>query len=118
MRPPGSRRRRRLPVADLAGTPIVSAPEGTSTRRLIDEALAGAGIEPAVAVETSQREAIVPLVLSGAGTSFLPKAMAAAAAKGGAVVTPLEPALFRTIGIVTRPGRLSPAAAAFVDLAL
>src|SRR3954468_7656198 len=72
--PPGHRlgRRRVLPVARLANMPVVATPAGTSTRRLVDQALATAEIEPVVAVETTQREALLPLVLAGAGTSFLP----------------------------------------------
>src|SRR5205085_13418 len=81
--PPGTHvgRRRVLPVARLAGMPLVTTPPGTSTRRLLDEALASADITPRVAVEAAQREALLPLVLAGAGTSFLPRPMARAAAE-------------------------------------
>ena len=40
---------------------------GSSTRDLLDRALAAAGVEPVIAVETSQREAIAPLVLARRG---------------------------------------------------
>src|SRR5260221_6837315 len=66
----------RPPVARLRDMPLVTTPPGTSTRDLLDRALASAGIEPHIAVEPSQREAIAPLVLSGAGTSFLPARLA------------------------------------------
>ena len=107
----------RLPVARLRGMPLVTTPPGTSTRDLLDRALASAGIEPVIAVETSQREAIAPLVLSGAGTSFLPARLAEPLAKQGAVVARLVPTLTRTIGLVHRPSPLTPAARAFVELA-
>jgi LysR family carnitine catabolism transcriptional activator len=114
--PPGTRiGRRRLAVNRLAGIDLIATPPGTSTRRLLDQALAEAGIEPRVAVETGQREAIVPLVLAGAGTSFLPRPQAEQARLAGAVVARLDPPLWRRIGVVHRPGPLSPAAAAFVD---
>src|SRR5438552_600736 len=107
----------RLPVARLRGMPLVTTPPGTSTRDLLDRALASAGIEPVIAVETSQREAIAPLVLSGAGTSFLPARLAEPLAAQGAVVARLVPTLTRTIGLVHRAAPLTPAARAFVELA-
>jgi DNA-binding transcriptional LysR family regulator len=107
----------RLPVARLRGMPLVTTPPGTSTRDLVDRALASAGVEPHIAVETSQREAIAPLVLSGAGTSFLPARLAEPLAAQGAVVARLVPTLTRMIGLVHRPSPLTPAARAFVELA-
>ena len=107
----------RLPVARLRGMPLVTTPPGTSTRDLLDRALASAGVEAVIAVETSQREAIAPLVLSGAGTSFLPARLAAPLAAQGAVVARLVPTLTRTIGLVHRSSPLTPAARAFVELA-
>ena len=97
--------------------PLVTTPSGLSTRDLLDRALAAAGVEPVIAVETSQREAIGPLVLAGAGTSFLPAALAQALGAQGAVVARLVPTLTRTIGLVHRPAPLTPAARAFVELA-
>jgi LysR family carnitine catabolism transcriptional activator len=107
----------RLPVARLRGMPLVTTPPGTSTRDLLDRALASAGVDPVIAVETSQREAIAPLVLSGAGTSFLPARLAKSLSAQGAVVARLVPTLTRTIGLVHRPAPLTPAARAFVELA-
>ena len=117
--PPGTRTPApgRLPVARLAGMPIVAAPPGTSTRDLVDRALAAAAVAPVIAVETSQREAIAPLVLGGAGTSFLPRSLAEALGAQGAVVARLVPVLTRTIGFVHRAAPLTPAARAFVELA-
>lgn len=107
----------RLPVTRLRGMPLVTTPPGTSTRDLLDRALASAGVDPHIAVETSQREAIAPLVLSGAGTSFLPARLAEPLAAQGAVIARLVPTLTRTIGLVHRPSPLTPAARAFVELA-
>ena len=107
----------RLPVAALAGMPLVTTPPGTSTRDLLDRALAAARVVPTVAVETSQREAIAPLVLGGAGTSFLPRPMADALGDQGAVVARLVPGLSRSIGLLHRASPLTPAARAFVELA-
>jgi LysR family transcriptional regulator, carnitine catabolism transcriptional activator len=117
--PPGTRLPApgRLPVARLAGMPLVATPPGTSTRDLLDRALAAASVAPIVAVEISQREAIAPLVLSGAGTSFLPRSMAETLGAQGAVVARLVPALTRTIGLLHRAHPLTPSARAFVELA-
>src|SRR5436190_3678265 len=107
----------RLPVGRLDEMPLVMTPRGLSTRDLLDRALASAGVEPLIAVETSQREAIAPLVLGGAGTSFLPAGQAQTLAAQGAVVARLVPTLTRTVGLVHRPAPLSPAARAFVEMA-
>jgi DNA-binding transcriptional LysR family regulator len=95
----------------------VSTPVGTSTRRHLDEALARTGREPTISVETDQREAIVPLVLAGAGAALLPRALGDLAAQRGAIVVPVVPGLRRSIALVYRPGALSPAASRFRDLA-
>ena len=97
--------------------PLVATPPGKSTRDLLDRALAAASIAPFIAVEISQREAIAPLVLNGAGTSFLPRPMAETLAAQGAVVARLVPALTRTIGLLHRANPLTPSARAFVELA-
>jgi DNA-binding transcriptional LysR family regulator len=120
VRPPGTHRgsARRLAISDLAGVPLVTTPPGTSTRELVQHALARAGIQPLVAVEVAHREALLPLVLAGAGTSFLPRPLARQAARRGAVVLPLDPPIVRQIGLIHRPGPLAPAARAFLALAL
>ncbi|MEO9224217.1 MAG: LysR family transcriptional regulator [Acidimicrobiales bacterium] len=105
---------RRLPVRRLAGAAFVATPPGTSMRALIDEALDTAGVAADVAVETAHREALLPLVMAGAGTAFLPEPMARRAAEAGAVVSKLDPPIVRSVGLVHRSGPLSPAAAAFV----
>lgn len=109
---------RPITLAALARSPIVTTSAGTSTRRQLDEALATAGLEATIVVETDHREALVALVLAGAGASLLPAPLAAAAAVGGAVVRPVTPRVRRRVGLVHRDGPLSPAAAAFVALAL
>ena len=116
VRPPGAADTP-VRVAALASIEFVTTPVGTSTRRHLDEALSRAGKVASVAVETDQREAIVPLVLAGAGAALLPRTMAELAARRGAVVAPVRPALRRSIALVYRPGTLSPAAARFREIA-
>ena len=101
----------------LAGLPLVASPIGTSIRRVLDHALARDGRTAHIAVEMSSREAIVPLVLAGAGAALLPRPLAEEAARRGAQVRTLQPKLGRRIGLLHRGTHLSPAAQAFVDLA-
>lgn len=118
--PPGTklRRKRSITVADLAHLPLAATPEGTSSRRVLDDAFAAAGHSmPDIAIESWHRELLGPLVLSGAAAALLPAPMAARAAERGAVVVALNPPLRRTIGLVHRSGVLSPAARAFIALA-
>lgn len=102
--PPG----RWITVPQLASFPLVTAPTGTATRNQLDEAFAGAGTVPHVAVTTAQREAILPLVLAGAGATLFPGPLAEEAAALGAVVVPVQPRLTREVVVVQRPGPLSP----------
>jgi DNA-binding transcriptional LysR family regulator len=110
---------RRLPVSRLARFPLITTPLGTSSRRLLAAALQQAepDVEPHIGVVTEHREAIVPLVMAGAGAAVLPEPLARAAAALGAVVAPLTPKLERPVVLVHRTGSLSPAARAFRDLA-
>jgi LysR family carnitine catabolism transcriptional activator len=117
--PPGTRlaQSRRVPRSRLGELDLVSTPVGTSTRALLDEACATAGVEPRVVVETAHREALAPLVVAGAGAALLAAPQARQAAAGGAVVARLDPPLQRQVGFVHRQGPLSPAAEAFLALA-
>jgi DNA-binding transcriptional LysR family regulator len=111
--PPGSRPDG--PV-DVEKIPFVAAPEGTSTRRLLDERLSSIGHQPDLAVVSAQREAILPLVLAGAGAALVPEAMAGLAERLGAVVVRPDPPAVRQLALVHRSGPLSPAAARFLEL--
>jgi DNA-binding transcriptional LysR family regulator len=108
---------RPLRPRELARTPLVVSPPGTSTRILLEQALAAVGVTPEIAVETAAREAIIPLVLSGAGAALLPAPLAREAHRRGAVVRTANPKIVRPIGLVHRRAALSSAARAFVALA-
>jgi DNA-binding transcriptional LysR family regulator len=81
----------------LARHSLVTLPAGTSTRNMLDVAFESAGTHPTIAVETDQREAVVPLVLAGAGAAVVPAPMAEVARLQGAVVAHLRP------GVAARP---------------
>jgi len=108
---------RPLGTRELARTPLVVSPPGTSTRMLLEQALAAVGVTPQIAVQTAAREAIIPLVLAGAGAALLPAPLAQEAQRRGAVVRSARPPITRTVGLIHRQGPLSPAAEAFLALA-
>ncbi len=115
--PPGTKLRRR-PVkhGDLAGLPMI-VPTGTYQYYGMILQVSSPKEAPYVAVETESRQALIPLVLAGAGFGFLPRALAEGAARQGLVIAELDPPLQRDISLVTRPGPLSPAAKVFAELA-
>jgi DNA-binding transcriptional LysR family regulator len=105
-----------LRLGDLADMAMIATPRGTSSRRLLEEGFAAAGVVPRVSVVTAQREAILPLVLAGAGASLVPEPMADIAAQLGAVVAEPRPAVERRIVVAARQGPLAPAAQGFLGL--
>ncbi len=106
-----------LAAGTLKDIPLVVSPPGTSTRMLLEQALEAVGVTPRIAVEMDAREAIVPLVLAGAGAALLPAPLAWEAGRRGAVVRAARPRIVRRIGLVHRDGQLSPAARAFLAVA-
>ncbi len=106
-----------LAAAALRAIPLVVSPPGTSTRTLLEQALEAVGVTPRIAVETAAREAIVPLVLAGAGAALLPAPLAREAERRGAVARAAHPRIVRRIGVVYRDDALSPAARALIELA-
>jgi DNA-binding transcriptional LysR family regulator len=69
-----------------------------------------------VAVECAHRQAIWELVMHGAGATFLPRRIAETELRN-VVVRSTSPQVRRTVRLVFRPGPLSPAATAFLDVA-
>lgn len=114
----GGRSPQTLSIEQLAEQPIITTPLGTSTRRQLEDALDSMGLTAHVAVETDHREAIAPLVRAGAGIAILPRELAEASAADGVRICALTPRIIREVGLVHRPGPLSPAAHAFRALAL
>ncbi|MGO9976291.1 MAG: LysR family transcriptional regulator [Solirubrobacteraceae bacterium] len=110
--------RRPLGALELARTPLVVSPPDTSTRMLLEHTLAAVGVTPRIAVQTAAREAIVPLVLAGAGAALLPAPLAREAQRRGAIVRAAHPAITRSVGLIHRQGPLSAAARTFLELAV
>lgn len=108
---------RGLPVHALATLPLVLAPPGTSVREQVVAACEQIGAVPWVAVEVPQREAIVPLVLGGAGATVAPPEQAAEARAAGAVIASLDPPLWRELSLIHADRDLSPGATAMLAIA-
>jgi DNA-binding transcriptional LysR family regulator len=97
--------------------PLVAAPLGSSTRGLLDDALRAVGATANVVVEAAQREALLPLIASGAGAGLLPRPLAELARALGCAVVEPQPPVSRSVAVVHRPAQLTPAAERFVELA-
>ena len=106
-----------IDLATLRGTPFVVTPRGTSTFRLLEEGFAAAHASPAMAVVTAQRDAIVPLVIAGAGAALVPESVARTASGLGAVTARPTPHVERALVLIHRAGPLSPAATRFIEIA-
>lgn len=87
-----------------------------ATRAHLADLMRQQGIAPRIAAETTLREAIVPLVLRGVGAALLPPRAARDAQSRGAVVCQLRVPLTRQVTALWRPGHLTPAADALLDL--
>ena len=115
--PPGTKVMSPYRLRQLAAMPLVAAPLGSSTRGLLDDALRAVGASANVVVEAAQREALLPLIASGAGAGLLPRPLAELARALGCVVVEPQPAVSRSVALVHRPGHITPAAERFVELA-
>jgi DNA-binding transcriptional LysR family regulator len=106
-----------LRIERFARYPLVLAPAGTAVREQLLAAFDDVGVSARIVVEMPQREAIVPLVLAGAGATVLPEMQAHDAAERGAVVRPFSPSLRRDVVIIHRDRDMSPAATELLRLA-
>jgi DNA-binding transcriptional LysR family regulator len=104
-------------LEDLAGLTAVVAPCGTRARELIEE-LRRRDVPVRIGVETAHREAVLPLVLQGAGVAIMTEAWADLARDAGARVLDLEPEQYLHIWLLCRRAPLTPGAHAFLDCAL
>lgn len=110
--PPGEGRVR---PDELAALPLVIGQAGTGMRRAAETVLAVTGCT--VAVEIEQREALLPLVLAGVGVAVVADSWAALARAAGLAVRALEIEETLHIGFVVPESRISPAAAAMLQIA-
>ncbi len=97
-------RRAAVPLAALAGYPVICLPPGTGIRAVLDRACAAQGVSLGVTLEASAPGTVAELAARGLGVAVLSDSMAAAHA-GRLAAAPLsdvtEPAL---LALVWRPG--------------
>jgi LysR family transcriptional regulator, transcription activator of glutamate synthase operon len=106
---------RPLPITALAGQPLIAFQHGSSTRRLVDAALARAGVHPRISLEANDFALVRSLVAQGVGLAILPRSFLE---RPGPAISfrPLSPGLRMPVVLWWRRGRtLSPAARAFVE---
>ena len=97
------RPRRAMTAPDLARHPLILYERGGTIRRVIDEWFRRGRVTPRIAMELGNGEAIKKLVEAGLGLSITSSMSVKAELRSGALVAmPLEPALSRRLGIVSR----------------
>ena len=104
-------------VQALAGQRLIAFQHGSSTRQLIDAALASAGVEPQIALEANDFALVRALVAQGIGMAILPRSFLE---RPGPPIAfrPLAPPLCMEVVLWWRGDRrLTPAGRAFVDFA-
>lgn len=64
-------------MSDLAGEAVICMPRGTGIRATLDEACAGAGVNPSIGLQATSADAIADLASRGLGAAVLSESMAA-----------------------------------------
>ncbi|MFD5143956.1 LysR family transcriptional regulator [Streptomyces sp. NPDC058401] len=111
--PPG----RAVGGEQLAGRRLIVGQRGTGIRAYVDD-LKAQGIDVRIAVESEHRMAFLPLVLAGIGLAVVTESWTDLAERAGALVLDLEPACVQRNVLVTRRAQLTPAARAFLEVAV
>lgn len=111
-------RHRTLALSALDDVPLVSLPNDSRTRRIIDAAAAAAGITLRHAATVTQFATTLSFVRAGVGLAIVPGSVTADLPHQGLVARPLiKPSLRRELGVITLAGRpLSPAATGLLGL--
>lgn len=99
----------------LIGVPVVAITAGEGLRQQLDQVFAELGAEPTIAIETSEREMLVPFVAAGLGVALVPEGFARARPAKGLRIHELDPPLRRPIGAVVARGDVSTLSQAFLD---
>lgn len=111
--PPG----RPVRAEQLDGHRLIVGQRGTGIRAYVDD-LKDRGIDVRIAVETEHRMAFLPLVLRGVGLAVVTESWADLSERAGALVLELEPAGVQHNVLVSRKAQLTPAARAFLEIAV
>jgi len=84
----------------LIDLPLVTLTSGEGLRQQLDLVFAELRAEPNIALETSEREMLVPFVAAGLGVALIPEGFAGARPTKGLRIHELDPQVSRTIGAV------------------
>jgi DNA-binding transcriptional LysR family regulator len=99
----------------LVGIPMVALTAGEGLRQQLDHVFAELGAEPTIAIETSEREMLIPFVAAGLGVALIPDAFARARPTKGLTIHDLDPPLRRPVGAVIATGAVPALVQAFLD---
>jgi DNA-binding transcriptional LysR family regulator len=102
---------RRTVLADL---PVVALSKGTGLRQQLDDVFDELGVSPEIAIETSEREMLVPFVAAGLGVTLVPEGFVTGRAPG-CTIYELDPPVRRSVGAVVAKGQLPTLVAALLD---
>jgi LysR family transcriptional regulator, nitrogen assimilation regulatory protein len=105
-----------VPLSSVDGLPFVVDGRHTSGWVQTEEALLAAGVSMRVAAEVRHPSSTLPLVLAGAGATFMPLRLATQAHRLGAIVQAVDPPIVRRVAVVCRPNGLTGSARSFLDM--
>jgi DNA-binding transcriptional LysR family regulator len=100
----------------LREVPVVALARSEGLRLVLDALFAEMGAEPEIAIETTEREMLIPFVTAGLGVALVPATFAHQRAGAGTRVLDLDPPLHRRVGVFRRAGNDDPLVQAFVEL--
>ena len=116
--PPGfeTASRQFISLEEVSHLTMVAPPEGNPIRTAFDLAFSRLGCRPRIVAESAHQETSLALVQAGVGACLASRDNADLAGSG-CVVLPLEWPITVDLALAHLPGRLSPAAAAFKEVA-
>lgn len=103
---------RREKLVDL---PHVTLTSGEGLRQQLDLVFAELGAEPNIAIETSEREMLMPFVAAGLGVALIPEGFARARPAKGLRIHDLAPVVRREIGAVVTDAETSVVVREFLE---
>lgn len=104
-----------VPLAALAGRPLISLQPGAGLRAALEAACAAAGFTPRVAIEAADPRVLAELAAQGLGAAIVPRSVADARAGQVHTVTLTEPEPRGRLALAWRAeGPVSPAAREFI----
>lgn len=107
----------RMALAEVAQYAMVSLPNDSQTRRILDGLAVAAGLALQHVVTVSQFATLMQCVHAGVGLSIVPSGAVAGALRSGLICRPLaQPSVSRTMGVVVlRDRALTPSAQGFLN---